>query len=843
MMGVSTVVVTTNVSGRNDLFGKFIELLGDLNVPAPAPTIPNNSNDQQYRYYLVKERDIDGRESTQTKLLKEPRTADGGFTSPAGSVSVHPGAIALAEGVISISDVKQNESMRKWASIQLSQGSCLIVNNAAQSILKASNLVDTARGMCSRARVPPVQFMLTIDEADDFYRTDSGASDSIEREIKMEEKMRELKEIGPLCQLEVTATLLAIYMRLLRFDQASVPSGDIFYVEASQEYVDARMLVPPSDSNGTPLFITNESDLNNNNTYADHKVRAMWKEAAGHEPPPGGYGALLLDATTAAVRAGGRTIGIYDKAKLVMRLHPNAIVVVVSGAEIAWRAAQPRNDRPLDASNLGQLPNMFRGKLKIFTEILEEIDIYYPNRPVFVFGYSQLVRGISYRSRRRVPSHFVLLYKDGMPLCRLVQAAGRAMGEQASALRANGFDAVKLLTQTQDFDTIRAYPEFLNAIKERMSGGMTLKDALETRFSGEFNCFNGKTVGQKKLHLTGLVQQTLTFDVAQPGVLIGATAEDRAMGTDGKGLTRAVLEVLIDGFVHLVYGEYEAVTAKDILGILEEGAFDEYLEQGQHGKDLGLPDIRSALKSMGRSNAHRPAVVLKTSGPKFYLNSEGVDRLPGRGTDHRPHHQPTQLTESQIVELMRKLTDGANHGSALLKLSGIPSHGAGWQDKAYKHLAKLVHPNKWQRHGGQLVSLATKAFQAVQNAKHQSSGQASTFVPDETDAEAVAAQREAAAAAAADDDPVYMGGLSDDATNSSATAASSSADTVFRSLGSAPGFPTLPTPTPGVTCGASFNSKRALHLQRAQRVFQDSHAYEAALRASQEPPDNDSTDD
>ena len=94
--------------------------------------------------------------------------------------------------------------------------------------------------------------------------------------------------------------------------------------------------------------------------------------------------------------------------------------------------------------------NTFRGKdKKVFSKILEDIDVYYKTRPVFVFGYSQLVRGISYRSRRRVPSHFILLYKDGMPLCRLVQAAGRAMGEQASALRANGFNSVKLLTQVR----------------------------------------------------------------------------------------------------------------------------------------------------------------------------------------------------------------------------------------------------------------------------------------------------------------------------------------------------------------------------------------------------------
>ena len=94
------------------------------------------------------------------------------------------------------------EGKRRWASRQLSQGACVIVNNAAAAIKRASGLLGQARGMCTSARVPPVQFMLTIDEADDFYRTDAGAGsgDSQERAIKMEEQMRLLKDIGPLCQ-------------------------------------------------------------------------------------------------------------------------------------------------------------------------------------------------------------------------------------------------------------------------------------------------------------------------------------------------------------------------------------------------------------------------------------------------------------------------------------------------------------------------------------------------------------------------------------------------------------------------------------------------------------------
>ena len=190
MMGVCTIVLTTNVSGREDLFAKFVELLGDISVPTRPATIPSRSNDPQYRYFRVKGVDAFGRESSTIKLVKQP--AGGGLVSL-------PGATALAEGVIGISDINQSEGMQKWASVQLSQGACLIVHNVAAAIYKARRMISTARGMCLEAKVAPIQFMLTIDEADDFYRTDGGE----EQEIKMEEQLRELREIGPLVQFEV----------------------------------------------------------------------------------------------------------------------------------------------------------------------------------------------------------------------------------------------------------------------------------------------------------------------------------------------------------------------------------------------------------------------------------------------------------------------------------------------------------------------------------------------------------------------------------------------------------------------------------------------------------------
>ena len=56
-----------------------------------------------------------------------------------------------------------------------------------------------------------------------------------------------------------------------------------------------------------------------------------------------------------------------------------------------------------------------------------------------------------------------------MSNCRLVQAAGRAQGEQASVLRANNFDRVTLLTLSHDFDTVKNYPGFLDVCSQPSS--------------------------------------------------------------------------------------------------------------------------------------------------------------------------------------------------------------------------------------------------------------------------------------------------------------------------------------------------------------------------------------
>ena len=98
-----------------------------------------------------------------------------------------------------------------------------------------------------------------------------------------------------------------------------------------------------------------------------------------------------------------------------------------------------------------------------------------------------------------------------------------------------------ILTKAHDFDTIKNYPSFLDAIKERMGEGANLDEALRDPFAGRFN-FSGRIHGAKKTNLTELKEATLKFRAAQPGELPGAEAATaEVIGFSAK---RVIIEVL-----------------------------------------------------------------------------------------------------------------------------------------------------------------------------------------------------------------------------------------------------------------------------------------------------------
>lgn len=83
-----------------------------------------------------------------------------------------------------------------------------------------------------------------------------------------------------------------------------------------------------------------------------------------------------------------------------------------------------------------------------------------------VIGYSMMIRGDSFRSYRRVPTHMVSHLSNAMSVDRLVQSVGRATFQGKPMLEANGFDRVRVLIMHLDFLTVKAYMALMDLLRD-----------------------------------------------------------------------------------------------------------------------------------------------------------------------------------------------------------------------------------------------------------------------------------------------------------------------------------------------------------------------------------------
>lgn len=182
---------------------------------------------------------------------------------------------------------------------------------------------------------------------------------------------------------EVTATLLAIYLKASESSSCSIESDDIIYSEPSAEYTGSDNFVPPKDMNGHDVFLA-KNDLMKSNLYIDDKVKALYKLAAANPC------SLLLDVTTSAVTAAGN---VHQKAKKALKLCPNVIAVVVTGGHVT---VYSKDAASLHKQSYTSRTRMADGSKLAFSKVLNELDTKQVaaggklTQPVFVFGYSQL---------------------------------------------------------------------------------------------------------------------------------------------------------------------------------------------------------------------------------------------------------------------------------------------------------------------------------------------------------------------------------------------------------------------------------------------------------------------
>jgi hypothetical protein len=115
-----------------------------------------------------------------------------------------------------------------------------------------------------------------------------------------------------------------------------------------------------------------------------------------------------------------------------------------------------------------------------------------------VLGYSKMERSISYRCKRRLPTHMAVDLGPTLSFERLIQTLGRCTGRHVPRGH-----SVTVLSNGLDYDASRAYIRFQNKLIELMKADptKTVYDIVDTHTFADtesFWAFNRRTVAQKR---------------------------------------------------------------------------------------------------------------------------------------------------------------------------------------------------------------------------------------------------------------------------------------------------------------------------------------------------------
>lgn len=161
------------------------------------------------------------------------------------------------------------------------------------------------------------------------------------------------------------------------------------------------------------------------------------------------------------------------------------------------------------------------------SDILNTIDQTFGlDTPVVVLGYTQMIRGNSFRSNGRVPTHIIQSLGAANSIEKMVQACGRGTYQGKEQLFANGFDQVRVLMTEADFSTLIAYSKFVDELVEKIKEGgeAPLTNALSAAAvysrATEPLLLSRRFVGAKRLNLGRPVDALdVTFSQALPTYL------------------------------------------------------------------------------------------------------------------------------------------------------------------------------------------------------------------------------------------------------------------------------------------------------------------------------------
>ncbi len=390
------------------------------------------------------------------------------------SIELHEKLVTLAEGTLMEkrrimvascdqdgcdTDIKEHLI---YNALEGYHGGTLIIADTEAQVRKAINAVRRYR-----RNIPDGKFILVVDEADAMSRTE-------DREQVFEQALDELMDLNPSMTMKISATIFPVMLDILhstrtggRSDQIMSNDPKFFELEADEEYV-GHEDIKPLTIDGKEVYLEDDeikTDVRYGDIpYANRKVMNFYDDAMSDMNREKGI--LLMDCTCPYVNTSGN---VREKAEAVQEHYAkqNKMLMVVTFAGAGpWMKPpyEPWNKRK-EKSSIG--------------DIIKYIDREYNlQMPIFIFGYTKMCRGISFRSDKRVPTHMLMSLGTGHNCSTVIQTLGRATFNGLSVLQKNGFDHVKCLTKEDDYTLSVHHPKYIKGVIERVRKGDSLAEAV-----------------------------------------------------------------------------------------------------------------------------------------------------------------------------------------------------------------------------------------------------------------------------------------------------------------------------------------------------------------------------
>ena len=263
--------------------------------------------------------------------------------------------------------------------------------------------------------------------------------------------------------------------------------------------------------------------------------------------------------------------------------------------------------------------------------------------PVGVFGYTQMVRGESFRNTRRVPTHILMALGKSVSIDKIVQCIGRATGDFKSQLKKNGFgDGPTVLCRHNDYDAIQRYNNFQSELMRQVQEGAELHNVKVTKEDCNMTETSSRGVGTKKFDAKDEVGELTMFSPSK--VLRGQEWREQQMDRGAAG-SSGIENIL------LVHIRKLLVEGPDTYWTIDEVA--------ERLKSNPPPMIALASHAQSQRKAGTVAGYQKDDGQggSFIASDDDEDDGSGGGAGAEPHPANIPIRKGVVSKCLNMLAD------------------------------------------------------------------------------------------------------------------------------------------------------------------------------------------